>query len=853
MQIGFEVGAKAARLIGRENITDVDGALIELIKNAYDADATCVYVRFHMPFPEVPDRLSAAGIKELLSAEDYSEILKFYEVKENQLVKNKLTEDQVEALKDMLAKYNQIVLIDNGSGMDEQTVRTSWMQIGTSDKEKEIESDKGRIKTGAKGIGRFALDKLSTCSRMYTRKTDEDLLYWEVDWNQFTGAKLLKDVKASIEIQEYSYLDFCKEWMGKDYRQYEKYGWDQGTAFVLSPCRGEWSRRLFDKVNNALKSINPLGFSDTFDIYLKNVQSPEYNFEPQESSISESDYDYQIEMEYDGDETLRVILERNEVDVNKRVVNVKLPSKEIIKVSTEEFWARPALQKKDFQRKDFGRTLTFEYNVYNLLGKNDSLEKIKRVGPFSGKLYFLKNANSDFDIMKRVKPRKRRELVEKFSGIKIYRDNFKVRPYGDPGSLKDWLDLSARQQVENQSAANLTAPWRVLPYQMIGSINISRIANPELFDMANRESLTMNESFYIFRDILINTLSVFEYDRQYIYREYKRWTDEKIKEHSPVAERVKGSVESKKNKKQDKEQDKRQKEDSGPSESSGQQGYEEEFTKDEYEETIADLLNEGRGKLHAEQILHMITGSGLIMNTFFHEFRSIAAQLRVRAPQLRRCVNYILNDEEFHGDEIYDPYMRLKDLQETDEILKDWLDIAMLGTDEENLDPTVLEIGDEIKQILRKWEPILDKQYICLDQSSIAEEIYVKASRTDLYIIVNNFVLNSVSYLEKCTGDKRIISIKLGKDKANARLLMENNGPMLDEELRSMPDRIFELGFSTKRDSDGKKGTGIGLWAVREAVQRGSGFVSVDVERKEGFGLVLELPMEVSDGQNRDH
>lgn len=241
------------------------------------------------------------------------------------------------------------------------------------------------------------------------------------------------------------------------------------------------------------------------------------------------------------------------------------------------------------------------------------------------------------------------------------------------------------------------------------------------------------------------------------------------------------------------------------------------------------------------------------MNTFFHEFRSIATQLRVRAPQLRRCVNYILNDEEFHGDEIYDPYMRLKDLQETDEILKDWLDIAMLGTDEENLDPEVLEIGDEIKQILRKWEPILDKQYIYLDKSGIAEEIYVKASRTDLYIIVNNFVLNSVSYLEKCTGDKRIISIKLGKDKANARLLMENNGPMLDEELRSMPDRIFELGFSTKRDSDGKKGTGIGLWAVREAVQRGSGFVSVDVERKEGFGLVLELPMEVSDGQNRDH
>lgn len=41
-KIEFSVGAKAARLIGRENIADVDGALIELIKNAYDADASCV-------------------------------------------------------------------------------------------------------------------------------------------------------------------------------------------------------------------------------------------------------------------------------------------------------------------------------------------------------------------------------------------------------------------------------------------------------------------------------------------------------------------------------------------------------------------------------------------------------------------------------------------------------------------------------------------------------------------------------------------------------------------------------------------------------------------------------------------
>lgn len=73
--------------------------------------------------------------------------------------------------------------------------------------------------------------------------------------------------------------------------------------------------------------------------------------------------------------------------------------------------------------------------------------------------------------------------------------------------------------------------------------------NPELEDMANRESLTMNESFFIFQDILKEAVTLFEYDRQYIYREYRRWTEEKEKQFSPVVERVKAQVKSKRKQK----------------------------------------------------------------------------------------------------------------------------------------------------------------------------------------------------------------------------------------------------------------------------------------------------------------
>lgn len=78
-KINFEVGAKAARLIGRENIADADGALVELIKNAYDADASCVCVWFDMPFPYVPTDIPAYKIRQILTEEDRKRILRYYD------------------------------------------------------------------------------------------------------------------------------------------------------------------------------------------------------------------------------------------------------------------------------------------------------------------------------------------------------------------------------------------------------------------------------------------------------------------------------------------------------------------------------------------------------------------------------------------------------------------------------------------------------------------------------------------------------------------------------------------------------------------------------------------------------
>lgn len=106
----------------------------------------------------------------------------------------------LEIIKEILSKYNHIYIIDDGTGMTGEILSTVWMNIGTSDKEKNTTSKKGRQKTGAKGIGRFALDKLSTATEVYTRQKDDSLYRWSLNWELFENSEFIDDVKAELDI-----------------------------------------------------------------------------------------------------------------------------------------------------------------------------------------------------------------------------------------------------------------------------------------------------------------------------------------------------------------------------------------------------------------------------------------------------------------------------------------------------------------------------------------------------------------------------------------------------------------------------------------------------------------------------
>lgn len=149
-EVAFSVSAKAARLIGRENITDVSGALTELVKNSYDADAESVLINYDIPFPIIEEGQDISDNINVLSAEDFEFLNSEYIENKNSSTKIRIFSNEnielgsneenkkikLETVKEVLSKYNHIYIVDNGTGMTEEILSTVWMNIGTSDKEK---------------------------------------------------------------------------------------------------------------------------------------------------------------------------------------------------------------------------------------------------------------------------------------------------------------------------------------------------------------------------------------------------------------------------------------------------------------------------------------------------------------------------------------------------------------------------------------------------------------------------------------------------------------------------------------------------------------------------------------------
>lgn len=813
----FQVSAKTARLIGRENISNVDGAIVELVKNGYDADAECVYVKYINPYNEVPKTLELSEVNQYFKG-NTKLILENYGVKDGVYRLNENESADLAEIEQYLRSLSQIIVVDNGSGMNREILETAWMNIGTDHKEVNIYSPrKNRIKTGAKGIGRFALDKLSFCTQVFTKCETEPIYKWHIDWTQFDNARLLNQVEASLEVCSGEFEDFVKKYLAEDYEYIKEFDWNTGTIIILSPVRELWDRKLYIKVNNNLKNINPFGSVDRFDIVVKNQKYPDLNYETQSEGISRENYDYQIEAVYDGKDSVTLTVDRNEIDISKKTVQIEYSATDVEEYDLNEFWERQAFQADNYSKSDFDGVKQFCYSLTEILeNTGERMDRYHDVGPFCLKLYYLKNQNSTVAIMKNFNSRQRRKLLKDFSGIKIYRDSFKIRPYGDEGQFYDWLSLSERALRSSVSASHESGNWRVSPNQLIGSVSIGRLSNPKLEDTANREGMSPNREYDCFIEMIQGILSKFEYDRQYVLREYAAWERAKRKVHNDKVQQIYEQVV----KEREQENKKKQIKDS-ETVSQNEQGKHEKLSENDLKDAIVVLGKEKDNKTSTEQLMMVLGSAGVMAQTFSHEITRIGTELGSRGQHLKEAINRLLNYQPYCGDEDFNPYGLLNELNETDELLSEWVNLIMDSVKQEKFESREVQLKEFLIHIIDMWQPLLDRKFIAIQPVDMERDAVIKLPEIDLHLILNNFILNAAYYLEEADGE-RFIRFVVYEDEKKIYLEMFNNGPELDDRYRQNPDITLNA-----RESSKAGGTGLGLWIAREAAVRNAGELHV--------------------------
>lgn len=833
-KVQFAVSAKTARLIGRENISDVDGAIIELIKNSYDADATCVHVTLNIPFPSVPRKIGYELCNLVFDTNEMAYLLCFYNNVNTHLEKKSdLSAEQEEELCSFLYSKNHIIVMDNGSGMTESILCNAWMNIGTNDKEERRISAGGRVKTGAKGIGRFALDKLSTATTVITKHTDDSLKKWHIDWEQFETASLLEEVTATIDECNGTFFDYAKEVAGTRFKAFSNYNWETGTIIKLSPTRESWSETYFSKVNKNLRSLFPSNNESQFDVYVSNIFYPKYSFVNERFILDTSEYDYKIVGSFDGVDTLTVDIFRNEIDTRKIKTTIKVGDKSI-DLPLSDFWSRDAFAEAPYLRSSFSKTIRKNYSIASLTKIDTSI--IESVGPFSVELYFLKNASSPIEIVKPVVSVRRKEILSKFSGVKLYRDGFKVRPYGEEdGPSFDWLSLGVRAQKSPAAISHPNGSWRVRSNQIIGAIRISKDDNPNLSDMANREGLALNDSFGAFKAIIDKVLEAFEYDRQYIFREYALWIKLKEEELSNSEQIIASAKKNSQTPQEPKGSTKAQPGSVSSSDST--------YTQAEYERTILELEEKRKSQERATKTMMIYSSAGVMTNTFSHEISRIMTQAGSRMQHLRFTVEKLVGKEGYRGHPSYNPFPIIDQAESVDNLLENWLAVIMSGVGEDVFSKQELDIPKILRRYMGIWQPLLEKKLINVKPLKVngnEEKCVCNISEVDLLIIINNFMLNSSYFLAKSNVGERLIEITISEEESRIVIELENNGLPLDGIFANNPDKIFEAGVSTKETEDGK-GSGIGLWITKTLVLENSGEIH-PIVKSDGFGLKISLP-----------
>ncbi|KPM49515.1 sensor histidine kinase [Jiulongibacter sediminis] len=789
-KVSFSVSARTAKLIGQENFASAEGAIVELVKNGYDADAKNCIIIFQNH--------------------------------------------------DSFSKHPVLYIIDNGVGMTRKVIQDHWMKIGTDDKLQNYLSADGRVKTGAKGIGRFALDRLGQESEMKTISKEEPIekSIWKVKWSDFEQVGVaIHQVKADLDPSDE--LDI-KDELKAQFQGFkeiinvlDKTKFDSGTVLKISPLKDDWNVESIKSLFNNLEVLIPPKEQPEFAVHLFSTNQLDDFGEV--NSAYYDDFDYKITAKYMADDknTVSVEITRNELDVKRLEENFG------------EVFEFDQMKEFPYRLEDFKKeNLTISRPLLKLPGfsKVDP-ELLKQIGKFDFTFYFLKKSLVKKDLVrypyKSMSQANRKAWLEKFGGVKIFRDDFRVRPYGEDG--QDWLDLGKRESRSPGGPGQKMGGYRIGPDQISGTVSISRIANASFQDKSGREGIQENEAFNLFKNIIVEIIAIFERDRNVVMFNLNE------------LEKAKNKVEGDKQKaKEEAEKILSQGENV---ESDGSEDGQDDSTPDDSDPTERERLFARNTKVLEQEIeekdeeirfLRGLASVGLIISSFAHELKSLRTRLSPRTDFLAGELKKYISKEDLNDvNKQENPFFMLQLMKEEDLKLKHWLDYSLSTLKRDKRTRTNVNIGEYFEKFEAIWSNALKQRKVQIVRKGSKDSANViKAFEVDLDAIFHNLLSNSLTALKERKGDyKKQVTIEWKVVDDYIEILFNDNGVGLAEEYQAEPNRIFEYNESSKRNNKGDKiGTGMGLYIVNLVIDDYNKAKLQLMPAEEGFTIKINLP-----------
>lgn len=868
-KIPFKVSARTARLIGRENIATSKGAIIELVKNCSDADSKVCILYFDNKYAVVPAVLSESDNSFLINnGIDKTIISDLYDLKNDTLhIKESLNSELKAKFGEAISQFVSLYIMDAGEGMTQKIITDYWMTIGTDNKAQNIFTKSGKVKAGAKGIGRFALDKLGDLCEMITKfnsSIHQDLneeggpsgyegYKWMVDWRDFEDpSKTIENVEA--DLYGYETLDFGQHVKEAcpvpDIQQIiDKFKFNSGTILKISNLRESWLDFNISRVFEDLQLLVPPEDIENFEIHVfSSLQNADYGLV--EGSICD-DYDYKLIAKADNNQNVTFTIYRNEYDVS---------------IIDPNFYKRSAISNYPFNKTDLSRGFWSGTKTFGQLapGINDiDKENIfEKIGAFDFTFYFMKRTYSTPDLekfnYKRFHSNFRKEWLNKFGGIKLFRDSFRVRPYGEIKNTSfDWLGLGSRKAKSPAAISKPEGGYKVEPENIAGAIRISRIANIDFEDKSSREGLQENKTFLVFKEIIQGIISIFEEDRAYLAKEMVLFFDEKNSEikDREQAERLVQTILDRRQR----ERDARINESEQPIENptDEQKIFSEEpkldkpITQHDSNQLVilAELSKEKDEKIEKledeQKILRGLASSGIVIASFTHELGNLNDVMGSRIDDLQYLISDKLPSEEFNGiPSFLNPYSFMDKMRRQDTKLQNWLKFSLTAARKDKRKRKKIYLASYFESLTETWNTVFTNREITfLVQLNGNDNLALKIFEIDLDSIFNNLIVNSIdAFIAHTEIIDRLISITLSTDQREINIDYVDNGPGLSPDIEK-PNKIFEALYTTKRNKHTleEEGTGLGMWLVSSIIADNDGTKKILFPEK-GFGIRIGLP-----------